>query len=203
MFVWLCHKSPEQFPDLSRWRREAIKSKVVASFNIEKALSKVAHACIFVIGVLISWILALIVWVLVFSWPTFILWSLIVPWWVADILYDDFADWEITHWLNSWILVYVLPFYSKRWFMQEGGICNYSTELQVKYFFEFDGGDCAIWDMTDVARKAVWCDERLDEEDIGRLLKNYAGRYSFSHLTPEEREKIYQRTQDDRLLELM
>ena len=194
---------PSNFPICPVGEGKPLNHKVVASFNIKKALSKVAHACIVVIGVLISGILSVIVWVLVFFWPMFILWSLIVPWWVADILYDDFADWEITHWLNSWILVYVLPFYSKKWFMQEGGICNYSPELQVKYFFEFDGGDDAIWDMTDVALKSVWCDARLDEDDIGRLLKNNAGRYSFEHLTPEEREMIYQRTRDDRLLQWM
>jgi hypothetical protein len=80
-----------------------------------------------------------LLFVTVFCWPAYIFWCIFAPKFAAVGLYGEeeerlpFA--EQFHSLNGWI-VYLLPFFWKKYFIEVRGVNKYSTRLQMKYYFK-------------------------------------------------------------------
>lgn len=121
--------------------------------------------------VIVTIILGVIMFVVLYNWVAYIFWSLIAPVFTARETYKkDFpVVTEIIHGFNGWIVA-LLPFHCKKYFMEAHGIEHYSVRLQLKYYFRYKRTQETVDQMSPEACRALWLNPRIAEDLI--LLSN-------------------------------
>ena len=146
-----------------------------------------------VVGYFLYWLLIFVVF---YSWPAFIVWCLIAPKAAARMYYTEITIFDdILHKLNDWI-INILPFYAKKHFMPKHGIGRFPASLQLKCYFcpskRFNARTVdTVKAMSDEAYELLWSDGRLIDDDYDKLMARNNAQLVYFGLDDDIQVKAY------------
>lgn len=129
----------------------------MANINFKRIMRKVWNVIRWIFKVILAIFLLVLTFVLFWNPISFLFWALVAPNLATQILYDDNFEVldEVIKVLNAWI-VSLLPWYSKRRFIEADLLRNFSGKVQFKYFRkENHTADC-LKQMDDEGVKYTW-----------------------------------------------
>ena len=153
-------------------------------------------------------IAACVLYLVIYFWPAYLVWCLLAPKFAARITYGEDMKrnfptfYKVIGRLNGWIPA-MLPFFWKKYFMEQRGIRNYSDKAQVKYYLNFRRYEDTVRTMSNGAYKALWCSNKLKPTDFFNLNKRSDFKKIYGELSAQRQVKAYQTLGFIKLIALM